>query len=127
MGAQTSHLSQADKNEKFYLAICSSNALSEQFTDWAVVVLFYSALHYVDAFLDTEEIHPRTHTERNRLVSRKHQISDIYPNYLSLHDRSIDARYNLVCFPLSAVERLWQEHYQTVKRHILDFLDVPPE
>ena len=55
------HLSQAESNERFAEGI---TALPTRFPDWEIIALFYSALHYADAFLATQEIHPGSHDSR---------------------------------------------------------------
>lgn len=47
---------------------------SKEFLDWKIVILFYSSLHDVDAFLGTlaipyREKHPKNHKLRNKLVN----------------------------------------------------------
>ena len=44
-------------------------SLPERYTEWEVTMLFYSALHYVDAFLATRGLHPQSHLERKDLVA----------------------------------------------------------
>ena len=71
MPNEADHFSKAAHNEEFV-----SHLLSDEQTpylDWAVVGIFYAALHHVDAFLAAvaTEINIPTHTKRLKLV-RQH-------------------------------------------------------
>ena len=56
--------------------------------DWAVTILFYSALHYIDAFLAGKNMHPLNHDQRDEEVERNGSISNIYNDYRRLKDMS---------------------------------------
>ena len=84
------HLSQAESNERFVESI---TALTTRFPDWEVIALFYSALHYADAFLATQGIHPRSHD--SRIASVKLYIG-AWEDYQHLYRLSLAARYNMV-------------------------------
>jgi hypothetical protein len=63
------------------------------FADWEIVTLFYSALHYVDCYLDrAHSMHPNGHGDR------KDYIIDLLPvierDYRLLRALSEDARYH---------------------------------
>lgn len=64
------------------------------FPDWVSVVAFYSALHYVEAYLAMMGIHRIHHEERNRDVSMLMQ--DIENEYLNLYDLSRNSRYQSI-------------------------------
>jgi hypothetical protein len=66
------------------------------FADWEIVTLFYSALHYVDCYLDrAHSIDPNGH---GGLGGRKDYIIDLLPeiesDYRLLRALSEDARYH---------------------------------
>ncbi len=50
MGTKEGHLAKARSNEE---SLASLNLDNSRFLDWAITVMFYAALHYVDAFLAT--------------------------------------------------------------------------
>jgi uncharacterized protein (UPF0332 family) len=56
------HLSRAKQTEQLALAL---NRDLPVCIDWAVAMLFYSALHYIDAFLAGKNVHPRNHNQRD--------------------------------------------------------------
>lgn len=85
------HLAQAVHNRAFYDSINR-----ELYTDWAIIVIFYAALHYIDAFLATvpyPPIHPGRHDVRDNSVRDLAQLRPIYSEYRTLKDQSRTARY----------------------------------
>ena len=82
-----------DKQSRTYLALSDleQSQNSPQHADWIVTLAFYKALHAVDSYLATLEIHPKGHVMRNRSVRR--YIEDIFPQYSALYDASREARY----------------------------------
>lgn len=67
----------------------------EQYLDWAVTLLFYTALHLAQAYLveaaATGFDIPKGHPERSREIAR--QLPEIYEKYRFLETRSTSARY----------------------------------
>ena len=96
------HAQQAERNEQFFIRSLSPSS----FFDWSVTALFYSALHYVDAYLARLNIHPSSHKDRNWRVAQLPSLRRVRQEYMHLLDRSIDARYNLVAFNEQFVEGL---------------------
>jgi hypothetical protein len=79
--------------------------------DWAITVLFYSALHLVDAYL--LEVHgtkPSNHTDRNRSVQTEQILNIVSEEYASLYAMSRTARYRpLATFPPNAVQQAFDQ------------------
>lgn len=99
MGARHWHLERAKHNKK------ASESMGSEFEDWAVIALFYSALHYVQSSLADEpdllkdERHPRKHSSNepgNRGTNQL--VADLYPSisiqYRSLMEMSHRTRYD---------------------------------
>jgi hypothetical protein len=90
------HVLKGKRNKTFYdeKALESSN-----YKEWAIVVLFYAAMHSIDAVLsqDTnlyeEYRDPPDHTTRNIAVTRCTKLNNISHKYLQLYQRSLNARY----------------------------------
>lgn len=96
MPSKTKHLSIATKNEKFFDHFDLNNS---PFIEWAVTGLFYSLLHYIDAYLaERLKCHPRIHGTRTTLVSTESDLHGIYDKYRYLKDQSEGARYYGVSF-----------------------------
>lgn len=88
MPNSTDHTLQAKHNEEFYQVIDKN-----VYSDWAMTVLFYAALHYIDAFLGQVSIHPGGHDTRDHEVSSRKELRPIYGQYRHLKNRSRNARY----------------------------------
>lgn len=125
MPREDAHVSQADKNERFNRAISAANSELAEFTDWAITGLFYAALHYIDAVLDHMlDEHPTSHRDRNHLIAHSLELSPIHKNYLELSNRSMDARYRLIPFSLSQVERLRTDEFEPLKQTVRTLLSL---
>ena len=119
MPSRVNHLAQADKNERLSRGIAESGTFPEGATDWEVTMIFYSALHLVDAFLDQSQgIHPVSHRNRGWYISNVTQLQPIVRNYIDLYERSVDARYRLVSITAEQVSRIDLEVFQPIKSHI---------
>ena len=89
------HLTQAHHNED--LAQQLGRTPLEMY-DWAITALFYSILHFVDAYLlQYHNISPKGHTRRGKIPGRaecvKQYLPQIYDAYKILYDASVRARY----------------------------------
>lgn len=122
MPPATFHVNKAERNEQFY---SSQNLVNSPFNEWAVVVLFYVAVHYVDAVLDRYlSCHPGNHQERNIELAKSFQISPIASMYLNLYDRSRDARYNIIKFPDDYLQKLQRVCFELIRKHLRKLLGL---
>lgn len=100
MGVRKWHLKRAEHHK------AASDYMLSQFDDWAVVALFYSAMHYVHSCLADEqalckdERNPRKHSGvdvgsrgTNQLV--KALYPQIHSQYRSLYEASRRTRYDI--------------------------------
>lgn len=115
MPSQTRHVAKARENERL-----SETLQDTPFTDWSVTTMFYSALHWVDAWLAAQPVpaHPQSHVQRNQFVNQSAFLRQQRRNYRELQDRSLDARYECVSFLPSKVEELRTDAFSPLKRHI---------
>ena len=93
---KTLHLLRAESNSEF---LNSFNLEHTQRIDWALVVTFYTALHYIDAFLSINghvEI-KGGHSKRNDLVDEK--LNPIAELYMQLYWGGRNARYEVNYMP----------------------------
>ena len=86
------HLARGQENEKLALSLNPSLGFH---VDWAITMLFYAALHYIDAFLVGKNFHPIDHENRDSEIHRNGSLTDIYRDYRRLKDMSREARYNI--------------------------------
>jgi hypothetical protein len=99
------YLQQARRNSEFAANIRENHV---EYLDWAATCLFYSAVHYVDAYLVKVGIPiPRRHSSggdpknlgRTNIVQQESSLKTIYIHYRHLDDESRDARYELKRIP----------------------------
>lgn len=87
------HLKKAELNKDF--AINHLLALADKFPEWVSIVAFYSALHFVSAYLVKEHgLYFEDHEERNRAVSFHLGAIDI--EYKRLYDLCLNSRYGSI-------------------------------
>lgn len=124
------HLSKAKRNERFYR---KHDLDTSTFNEWAVVVLFYASLHYVDAVLSqdtslSDELRdPVNHIKRKEAISRCDNLLPIARYYLELYDRSIDARYRHTSFPEGSLHNIKTSLFEPVQSHLRKCLGVSAE
>lgn len=127
MGDTTFHIKKAERNEDFFQ---SNNLGDSTFNEWGIVVLFYSAVHYVDAILareirlPPEYQHPQDHWQRNTGVAQSLTLKDIYKDYKLLYDRSLDARYYRISFKACVLNNLKTTCFEPVKCCVRTFLKL---
>ena len=121
----TEHLEQVERNESLYRDLCRLYTSVPQYGEWEVVALFYAALHYVDAWLaDSEEVHPRNHTQRIGMVRSNTALRPISDQYERLYRLSVLARYEMERPPLQEVRNLENNEYAAIKRHVRSLLGI---
>jgi hypothetical protein len=115
------HISQAERNEKF----CKSQKLcGSKYKEWGVIVLFYAALHYVDAILaqdpnlTRQQQHPGDHKKRKKSISKCSKLNPIASKYLTLQQRSEDARYRCYDIPKELALKLEADFYSPIQDYI---------
>ncbi len=117
MSGVAEHREKAEHNEFFVKNV------GNPFFDWQVSGTFYAALHYVDAYFATLNIHPHTHGERTSLVDIR--LTTIYVDYRELLNESRDARYEpTVAFTQNDVARI-QRSLEAIKKVVLPL--IPPK
>ncbi len=94
------HKAKAAANEAF------ASTLDAPSWDWAVSGLFYSALHYVEAYLATKNVHSGSHPVRDSHIQKDTVLKTVYKSYRELKDESRTARYDVVQFSPVDVKRL---------------------
>ena len=108
------HLNQAEHNERFF-----GSFDRPVYNDWAMTVLFYAALHYVDAFLaHVGFADPGGHGTRDSYISSVAQLRVIHLEYFRLKNRSTNARYRAGRFSVAEIDRCRNTDLENIKRHI---------
>ncbi|MFZ0298040.1 MAG: hypothetical protein WAM13_06790 [Candidatus Sulfotelmatobacter sp.] len=108
MPSKADHAAKAAHNETFV------SSLGDPYWDWAVSGVFYTALHYVEAYLATKRIHSGSHPVRDSNINRDSVLRAIYPDYRELKDESRAARYDVVPFTRDDLAKM-QKNLDTIR------------
>ena len=92
---------------------------STEWKDWAAVVGFYTAMHWVDAyFADRINFHPRDHSTRERAVANTRDLDLIAAQYLALRRTCDRVRYSLAKLSDAEITTLLQDDVRRVREHV---------
>jgi hypothetical protein len=118
MPAAVQHLTQAQHNESF----ADSLGIDETpYLDWYVTVLFYGALHRVQALLHLRGLSDEEtdlHSKRDNILAQEDDVWGLRENYRQLKDDSEDARYGAASLTLDQVKQIRTEFYDRVKERV---------
>ena len=120
MPSQSEHLEKAEGNTRFANAIRPQTPVS---SGWILTVLFYSALHYVEAFNAKHNQHFHEHPSLSQDIHRNPQLSAIYEDYRELSDFSWNARYRPNNYGITEVTEAKESH-AAVEQHIRGLLGI---
>lgn len=89
----------------------------DDFSDWIIIGIFYSSLHYMNLFLSKryDDINLETiksHKDRNAIIYQKCPYQ-IHMAYRTLYELSREARYQ--CSDVSSKVRYVEQTYQKLK------------
>lgn len=115
MPSTQEHLAKADRNAAFALSLPLD---SQARIDWALIILFYAALHYVEAYLAKMGQHLRSHTARDLIVGRDSNLKKIYTEYQNLRFYGYNARYEVYGFKAEDVTQHAAKDFATIKASI---------
>jgi len=124
------HKSKAKRNERFYRKYDLDNST---FNEWAIVTLFYSAVHYVDAVLSKDNSlsgdfrQPVNHFMRRDAILKCIALLPIGAKYLQLESRSRQARYDQTCFPDKALSDIKANLFIPIQNHVRKYLGIKLE
>ena len=102
MPTRDEHLRKAQGNEAFADSIDPTNQAR---VDWKLVVLFYAAMHYVEAYAaKAHNEHLRGHRTRDSYISREPNLKKVRVPYKHLKFFGYNARYEMDSFTVEDVE-----------------------
>jgi hypothetical protein len=108
------HLTRAKENEKLARTLGTASGVA---VDWAVTMLFYAALHFIDGYLAGKAFKPLNHKQRDEEIENNGSLTDIYKHYRRLKDMSREARYNIASFADRDLE-IAAERLRYIKAHL---------
>lgn len=121
MPSRDDHLAQAQHNLLFAESIDAV-----QYSDWVATALFYAALHYVDAFLDTKGHHPGKHDVRDGFVAKVQELRPIHSHYRALKDSSRNARYYPpISYTPAHLDKLRNVHLEQIRIRLRQYVPIP--
>jgi hypothetical protein len=95
------HLAKVSENTEFLKSIDSAvpGAMG-----WCITVLFYGALHYVEAYFCTHARGHKNHFSRAAAIQQDARIKSLYNQYRDLENLSREARYDVTAFNIGDVK-----------------------
>ena len=91
MSSKTQHEERVLHNRKFF-----DSVQTDVYPDWAIVILFYRAVHLIEAIFDSHgSAHSCSHDERKRIMNDdpSYYSNNLRINYRELESLSRQARY----------------------------------
>ena len=118
MDLKKGHLLKAESSNKFLYTI----DLNRGYFDWAIIVAFYTALHYVSAYLTTKDkFKVENHPQMLKLIAI--YLPKIAKDYSDLFQAGWLARYNVYYKPsLSTFLGYRDSNLFNIKSHITELL-----
>ncbi len=121
MPSRDDHLKQAQHNLEF-----SESLDPASYPDWLATGLFYTALHYIDAFLATKSVHPGIHDVRDGLVAKVQELRPLHNHYRALKDSSRTARYYpSASFSRAHLQDLRNIHLERIRVGLRPYIPIP--
>jgi len=114
MPREDEHRLRAQRNEEFAANLDRRDPTAH---NWAVVAVFYSALHYVQAYFAKFSVKCGSHEDTENEFKKDARIRQSYANYKFLHTLSHTARYKTSGLPANAYE-LAKPQLDLLKRQI---------
>ncbi len=118
---QKRHVTKAVHNEDFWKLINNEKDY-EKYSDWTVTGIFYSAMHFIDAFFGKKGKHLKSHDMADKEISQEKQLVGIYANYRALKDYRWNASYWLTSFNKSEIDNDIIPHFDKIKSSIIALL-----
>ncbi len=89
------HLRAANVHRNLARELLSANLKTSPY-DWVVVIAFYAAVHYVNAYLWEKDnrYQPTNHADRRRKVNTLAALQPAAPSYRRLQSLGYDLRYD---------------------------------
>jgi hypothetical protein len=119
MPSREQHLRKASDNKTFADSIENNNTTE---VGWALTVLFYSALHYIEAYNAKYGFHCNTHRQLNDDIARNPVLNPVSDEYSDLQNFSWNARYKAVNYGRNELAECLGYH-ATIKQHVTNLLE----
>jgi hypothetical protein len=108
------HLRKIADNAEFLRSIDASSPVG---IGWAITVLFYSSLHYIEAYFVSRKRGFNNHHSRASGIQNDPVIRSLYTDYRTLENLSREARYD--ASPFNAGDwKLTTESFENIEKAI---------
>ena len=114
------HLSKALHNEEFFK---SFDLDKTKYRDWVIVGIFYTAIHYYEAYFSDSNKHSRTHDIADDWIAEDPKISDTYGDYRELKESRWYASYWSKIFTAQEIRDIILPKLYNIKKSILSLLN----
>ncbi|MGO4881924.1 MAG: hypothetical protein ACLP59_14015 [Bryobacteraceae bacterium] len=118
MASKDEHLSKARENQAFAESLIN-NSRAER--EWGLIIRFYSAVHYIEAYLASVGCGASTHSERRRAVGGRRELAAIARPFNELYNLAWNARYLCLDCPLADVLRA-HEILIAIRAHVEELI-----
>lgn len=118
MPTKNQHLEKSANNEALSGTLDPSQPAA---IDWEITILFYVAVHYVEAYFSLSGKHHTGHKTRYSTIVRDQYISGISKDYEDMYNYSRDARYDSVAFTKADVQQI-KPRLERIKKTIKPLL-----
>ena len=118
---QKDHISKAGHNESFWKKLYEENPA--KYLDWAVVGIFYSAMHYIDAcYYKKSKKHFKNHEMADSEISRDKDLAVVYADYRDLKQYRWYASYKSKSFTKEDIQKDLLPSFDKIKTVMLSLL-----
>jgi hypothetical protein len=90
LATKEAHLAKAQDNESFAESIQNRSRAERE---WGIIIRFYAAVHYVEAYLSATEEGTSSHVDRRKVIHRRSELAEIEAPYQQLYDLAWNSRY----------------------------------
>jgi hypothetical protein len=114
-GRAQEHIDEAEANYRRYELMLGAS----ENVPWATALLFYSALHLIQAYARYRTRHwiPRDHEDRADYVAENMPLGIAF-HYTKLYRASRLARYSMVKYTRAEVRTLHDDQFAKIRRHL---------
>ncbi|AQS58001.1 hypothetical protein [Desulforamulus ferrireducens] len=116
MPALEQHISQYQKNKQLLEQSCF-DIENTDYPEWVVTILFYTAVHLIEAELAKYSQHCLNHKTRNKAVIAVENCKPIFPEYETLYRQSKKARYDCTIFTPKKIKQIWSL-FERIESHL---------
>ena len=110
------HLQQAAHNEKFFQTFDLDKT---EFRDWVITTAFYTALHWINAYLTTQSVRPKNHKMRENAIGMYSVTKKIAWEYSELKNHAFNSRYRGIRLSAKEIRAEVIPHLEAIKKQIL--------